>query len=80
MDMLIRDSSGALKDGIFVVGFVIANPTWCYQVLPWFTGMQSKLSLIQWVGDIPMLCGVQWRAHIGALAVDDVVSIGVGYE
>lgn len=80
MDMTVHDSGGHIKDGLWVIGFVIGDPQHTGYAVPWFQRIQSKGRLIQWNGDQPMLCGFAYRIHTGGVAAGDYIDMGVGYE
>jgi hypothetical protein len=79
-DIRVQTAAGNVKDGVFIVGFVIMDPQNTGMVYPWFQGVQSKGRLVTWAGEIPMAAGFVWRIHQSALIDTDVVSLGVGYE
>ena len=80
MDMVIHDSTGRIKCGVWVVGFVIGDPQVTGYVVPWFQRIQSNGRLLQWNGNEPMLCGFAYRIHQGGVVAGDYIDIGVGYE
>ena len=83
VDLRVMDGvTGGIKDGVFVMVFVVANGTHTEFVMPILQGMASRSKLLckTWEIGVPMLGGIQWRIMQGGLAACDRVDMGVAYE
>jgi hypothetical protein len=80
LDLTIHDAvSTGIKNGVWVIVFVVGDPTHTGYVVPLHQGITSTGRLFQWAGDQEMLGGIFWRIHQGGLAAGDRVDLGVGY-
>lgn len=79
-DIVVHDSTGAIKLGVLVMVYVINDATNMGLCTPWFVGVTSKARLPYWEGKRPMNAGFFWRVHRGGLVAGDIVSMGVGYD
>lgn len=74
-------TNGNLKWGIIGHLYVVPDSEGLDTVLHLpCSNLQGGSNVIRFTGDYPMLCGVQWRVLLGALAANDVVTTVVGYE
>jgi hypothetical protein len=79
-DFVVHTAGGAIKDGVYIMAFILNDPTHPAYATPWFQGVQSKAHFVTWSGRRPMNAGLFWRIHASGLIATDVVTMGVGYE
>jgi hypothetical protein len=78
---LLAVSTLGIKKGIFGALYVVADPlaTDLMIRLP-ATELQGGKSVISFIGDFPMLCGVCSRLNIGCVDTGDRLDTFAGYE
>jgi hypothetical protein len=80
VDVRVVNASGGIKSGVRIMVMCVLDPRSTGIVNVVIDGLQSAHKTLNWIGNIPLEYGVQWRIHQGALVAGDIVSMSVQYE